>query len=301
MTNDLRKKIDYSIALLRKAEALALRFDPDDGFYLAFSGGKDSQALLHLAQMANVKFKAYMNFTSVDPGEVVRFVKRQYPDVVRVPPRISIYDMAKKKGILPTAKVRWCCAEYKEIGGVGKVTLVGVRREESIRRSKRNEITSSNFKISETFDQFSKHEEEMVACVRGRDKIIISPIIHWTERNVWEFLNEVVKVPHCELYDQGYTRIGCILCPMASYKNKLKDIERWPYVKKKWMETIDWLIKNKWTNTTYKSLSAQERFDMWISRMNYKQWMNEKHYQKRLFETDEDNEDKGGEDSHKRD
>lgn len=114
---------------MRKAEALALRFDPDDGFYLAFSGGKDSQALLHLAQMANVKFKAYMNFTSVDPGEVVRFVKRQYPDVVRVPPRINIYDMAKKKGILPTAKARWCCAEYKEIGGVGKVTLVGVRRE----------------------------------------------------------------------------------------------------------------------------------------------------------------------------
>lgn len=288
MTNDLRKKIDYSIALLRKAEALALRFDPDDGFYLAFSGGKDSQALLHLAQMANVKFKAYMNFTSVDPGEVVRFVKRQYPDVVRVPPRINIYDMAKKKGILPTAKARWCCAEYKEIGGVGKVTLVGVRREESVRRSKRDEITVSNFKISETFDQFSKHEEEMVACVRGRDKIIISPILHWTERNVWEFLNEVVKVPHCELYDQGHTRIGCILCPMASYKNKLKDIERWPYVKKKWMETIDWLIKNKWTNTTYKSLSAQERFDMWISRMTYKQWMNEKHYQKRLFETDED-------------
>lgn len=222
MTNDLRKKIDYSIALLRKAEALALRFDPDDGFYLAFSGGKDSQALLHLAQMANVKFKAYMNFTSVDPGEVVRFVKRQYPDVVRVPPRISIYDMAKKKGILPTAKARWCCAEYKEIGGVGKVTLVGVRREESIRRSKRDEVTSSNFKRSETFDQFSKHEEEMVACVRGRDKIIISPILHWTERNVWEFLNEVVKVPHCELYDQGHTRIGCILCPMASYKKKTK-------------------------------------------------------------------------------
>lgn len=53
MTNDLRKKIDYSIALFRKAEALTLRFDPDDGFYLAFSGGKDSQALLHLAQMAN--------------------------------------------------------------------------------------------------------------------------------------------------------------------------------------------------------------------------------------------------------
>lgn len=71
-------------------------------------------------------------------------------------------------------------------------------------------------------------------------------------------------------------------------QKKLKEIEQWPYVKKKWVETIDWLIKNKWANTTHEPMSAQERFDMWISRMTYKQWMNEKHYQKRLFETDED-------------
>lgn len=49
-------KIDYSIALMRKAEKLALEYDPVVGFYLAFSGGKDSQAIYHLAQMANVKF-----------------------------------------------------------------------------------------------------------------------------------------------------------------------------------------------------------------------------------------------------
>ena len=40
---NLDKKIDYSIALLRKAESMALRLDPENGFYLAFSGGKDSQ------------------------------------------------------------------------------------------------------------------------------------------------------------------------------------------------------------------------------------------------------------------
>ena len=64
---NLDKKIDYSIALLRKAESMALRLDPENGFYLAFSGGKDSQALYHIAQMAGVKFKAHMNLTSVDP------------------------------------------------------------------------------------------------------------------------------------------------------------------------------------------------------------------------------------------
>ena len=74
---NLDKKIDYSIALLRKAESMSLRLDPENGFYLAFSGGKDSQALYHIAQMAGVKFKAHMNLTSVDPPEVIRFVKRQ--------------------------------------------------------------------------------------------------------------------------------------------------------------------------------------------------------------------------------
>nr|DAZ55397.1 MAG TPA: GMP synthase [Caudoviricetes sp.] len=62
---NLDKKIDYSIALLRKAESMALRLDPENGFYLSFSGGKDSQALYHIAQMAGVKFKAHMNLTSV--------------------------------------------------------------------------------------------------------------------------------------------------------------------------------------------------------------------------------------------
>lgn len=42
---NLNDKITYSIALLRKCEQMALDYDPADGFYLAFSGGKDSQAL----------------------------------------------------------------------------------------------------------------------------------------------------------------------------------------------------------------------------------------------------------------
>ena len=103
----LDDKINYSIDLLRKSEKMALKMDPENGFYLAFSGGKDSQALYHIAQMAGVKFKAHMNLTSVDPPEVIRFVKKNYPDVELIKPKMSIYDMALKKHMLPPRIMRW--------------------------------------------------------------------------------------------------------------------------------------------------------------------------------------------------
>lgn len=260
---NLDKKIDYSIALLRKAESMALRLDPENGFYLAFSGGKDSQALYHIAQMSGVKFKAHMNLTSVDPPEVIRFVRRQYPDVELIKPKMSIYEMAKKKHILPTMRLRWCCAEYKEVSGAGKVTLIGIRRQESARRSKRNEVELGNHKFSGTFDQWEEHEETMVTCVGGRDKILVSPIICWTERDVWQFLNDVVKVPHCKLYDEGYKRIGCILCPMANYRQKLRECERFPHVRHKWIQTIQKMID---AGYVFKDMpDAEFGFRWWIS------------------------------------
>lgn len=222
---NLQSKIEYSIALLRKCEQMALDYDQDNGFYLAFSGGKDSQVLYHLALMAGVKFKAHMNLTSIDPPDVIRFVKRNYPDVELIKPKMSIYDMALKTHFLPTRRIRWCCAKFKEMSGAGKVTLIGIRHAESARRSKRNEVETGDRKFSGNFDQFSEHRETMVTCVGGKDKILVSPIINWTERDVWGFLNGN-GIEHCSLYDEGYTRIGCILCPMSNYKQKLKDCQR---------------------------------------------------------------------------
>ena len=88
----LQKKILYSIDLIRKAEKMALRLDPENGFYNTFSGGKDSQCLYHLVKLAGVKVKTHMNLTSVDPPEVIRFVKQHYPNVELIKPRMSIYD-----------------------------------------------------------------------------------------------------------------------------------------------------------------------------------------------------------------
>lgn len=266
---NLQSKIYYSIALLRKCEQMALDYDPDNGFYLAFSGGKDSQVLYHLAKMAGVKFKVHMNLTSIDPPDVIRFVKKNYPDVELIKPQMSIYDMAIKLHFLPTRRLRWCCAKYKEMSGVGKVTLIGIRHAESVRRSKRNEVETGDRKFSGNFDQFSEHKEKMVTCVRGKDKILISPVLYWTDKDVWEFLNGN-NIEHCSLYDEGYKRIGCILCPMANRKQKLKDIQRFPHVKRKWIQTIQKLIDAGYINHNF--TDAEFGFNWWISDKSFNQY-----------------------------
>lgn len=258
MTDALKYKIEHSIELLRKAEKLALRYDSKNGFFLAFSGGKDSQALYHIAEMAGVKFKAHFSPTTVDPPQLIKFIRRQYPYVEFEKVRKNIYQVAVEKQILPSMRIRWCCAEFKEKAGAGKVTLIGIRHQESARRSKRKEVEVSGRKFSGYLDQFeewsaeqmkkkyknlnqdqfSYDKEKEIRCINGKDSILISPIIDWTERDVWEFLNEVVKVPHCELYDMGYKRIGCILCPMSSPKQKRREMQDFPYVKEKWLQAI---------------------------------------------------------------
>ena len=258
----LRKKMLHSVELLQKAERIALNYDAEQGYYLAFSGGKDSQALFHMAQLAGVKFRGHMNLTSVDPPEVIRFVKKNYPEVELIKPGKSIFQIAAEKQILPTMRVRWCCAEYKETAGTGKVTLIGIRKAESSRRAKRNEVEIRNRKFSGNLDGLDEYrqeqkakrarrkskeqgvnitnadEEQTLGCIHGKESLLISPIIYWTEKDVWEFLNNVVKVPHCSLYDEGWHRIGCIGCPMSSHKQKMIENERYPHVKRNWIKAI---------------------------------------------------------------
>ena len=258
----LQQKMMYSIDLLKKAERLALAYGGGNGYYLAFSGGKDSQALYHIAELAGVKFDAHMNFTSVDPPEVIRFVRKFYPEVDFIKPKKSIYQLAVEKQILPTMRVRWCCAEYKENSGAGRVTLIGIRHQESSRRAKRNEVEISSRKYSGTLEGLDEYRQELKAkrarrkskkygvnitnadqeqtlgCISGKESLLISPIIHWTEQDVWEFLNKVMEVPHCSLYDEGWHRLGCIGCPMSSTKQKQIENLRYPHVKRNWIKAI---------------------------------------------------------------
>ena len=75
----------------------------------------------------------------------------------------------------------------------------------------------------------------MEICYRTY-KTLINPIIDWEDIDVWEFLNDVAKVDHCCLYDEGFTRLGCIGCPMGTHKRE--ELERWPKFKALYMKTF---------------------------------------------------------------
>ena len=262
LPQSLQRKLLHGVDLLRKAEKLAFAYDSENGFYLAFSGGKDSQCLYHVAKLAGVKFKAHMNLTSVDPPEVIHFVKSQYSDVELIKPKKSIFQAAIDMGILPTKRVRWCCKEFKESAGAGKVTLIGIRHAESSRRAARQEVEISEKKYSgdlEGLEVYRKARnaqkrgrkpnnnrevtivnadgERTLGCIRGQESLLISPIIEWTDDDVWNFLN-TLGVAHCELYDKGWHRIGCIGCPMSPAKQKIIENKRWPHVKRNWIKAI---------------------------------------------------------------
>lgn len=219
MRQELRDKIKASIRMIQKAEKTALRYQPY-GFVCAFSGGKDSQAVRQLMNLADVAHRVEYNMTTIDPPEVVHFIRDYYPDVIVNRPPKTFYQICLHYKLLPSQYKRFCCRELKESTGAGTVTVTGVRHAESYRRAKRGEVEIITRRrhpqfVSGTLDQFEQHQQVESQCIRGKDKLVINPIIDWTEQDVWEFLT-YSDLPHCTLYDRGYTRVGCLFCPMAS-------------------------------------------------------------------------------------
>ena len=123
-------------------------FEPPEGYYLAFSGGKDSVVIKALADMAGVKYDAHYCHTSVEPPELVRFVREHHSDVSiewskdKDGNRITMWNLIPQKYFPPTRIARYCCQALKETGGMGRMCITGVRWAESPnRRNNQGEVT----------------------------------------------------------------------------------------------------------------------------------------------------------------
>lgn len=245
---------------LTKLEATIERlkaFEPPEGYFLAFSGGKDSCVIKALADMAGVKYDAHYTLTSVDPPELVRFIKEQHPDVIIDVPKypkdyknpklagkqITMWNLIPEKKMPPTRIVRYCCAELKEPHGEGRFVVTGVRHAESVRRSKRAglELAEKKSHRMSNYDPDSPTDQMMYHCQMYARKML-NPIIDWTEQDVWNFIRRY-NVPYCKLYDEGFKRLGCIGCPMGTVQNRLKEFERWPKYKNLYIKAFDKMIK----------------------------------------------------------
>lgn len=231
LTSTLKRKIAYSLSLIGRADPIALQYQ-QYGMVVAISGGKDSTVLGHLVKMAGVKHRLEHNLTTMDAPETVYYVRDTYPDIIINRPARNFWQIVEHAGILPTRECRYCCQVLKERGGALTVTLTGVRHSESYRRKQRQEVEIYTRRrhpdyTKGTFDQFDDHREVESTCIRGKDKLIVNPILEWTEQDVWDFIHHY-NLPYNPLYDEGFRRVGCVLCPMASTKEIWREVRRFP-------------------------------------------------------------------------
>lgn len=248
----LQEKIEVSIALLREMEQSALNLNPINGYHLAFSGGKDSIVIKKLAQMAGVKFKAWYSQTTIDPPELIRYIKEFHKDVFWRRPKRNFFRSLIDSHGLPTRLTRWCCSEFKESGGDGQVKILGVRAAESARRK--------------------KIWKPVTIWHAGMGGYCVNPILYWSDEDVWQFIADQ-NLPYCSLYDEGWKRLGCIGCPLAGPEVIRKGFARWPSFEKTWRWAANQYYNqrigtlNRYGKRRYieRFSSGDEFFDWWLS------------------------------------
>lgn len=186
--------------------------------------------------MAGVKFEAHYHVTSVEPPELIYFIREHYPDVIFDIPhdkdgkRISMWSLIRDAKTPPTRVMRYCCSWLKETNGDGRMTITGVRWAESARRKenqgvavisgkpkttqKKADALGVDYRVSKSgalvMNEDNDENRRLAEFCYRTQKMLLNPIVDWTDEDVWDFLDNIVNVPHCSLYDEGFKRIGCI-------------------------------------------------------------------------------------------
>lgn len=251
-------------------------FEPAEGYWLAFSGGKDSIVIKELANMAGVKYDAHYNLTTVDPPELIRYIKKYHQDVIFEYPEISMWNLIPQKSMPPTRKVRYCCEILKEHGGEGRFTVTGVRWAESSRRKQTRDMVEVNFKERNKKGGISRiilngdndDLRRMVESCVIKSKHVLNPIIDWTDNDIWEFI-KIRNLQYCELYDQGFKRLGCIGCPMQGSRGMNRDFRKWPKYKEAYLRAFKRMIdmrEQKELGNKYDYNTPEKILNWWVNR-----------------------------------
>lgn len=246
---DHAQKVARSIEQISLAAAMSERYY-DKPLLICYSGGKDSDALLGIAELAGIKFEVTHSLTTADAPETVYHVRKVFAKLesqgvvctVRKPTykgeRVTMWSLIPLNKMPPTRLARYCCRMLKETGGVGRAIATGVRRAESVRRRDRkfaSVISNRNpqmldyedaAQLFEEADSFAVHDSDFINSCKMKGRTSFQPILDWLNDDVWQFIDE-----HCieynPLYDEGWKRIGCVGCPMARM-HRIEQFKRWP-------------------------------------------------------------------------
>lgn len=258
----------------KRAIEVLKAFEPEDEpYYLCYSGGKDSDCIRILAQLAGVKHELHHNLTTVDAPETVQYIKlipgviidkaRWNYDSKTVPAGThkTMFNLIPHKLLPPTRLGRYCCEELKEAGGRGRLKMTGVRKDESSSRKANGGLIKilgrekTNMKFFEkngieyeqppkggiilNYDN-AKARRGVEQCYRTSNTMI-NPIIDWTENDVWDFLN-YYNCKSNPLYECGKTRVGCIGCPLAQKRNQQKEFIMYPKYRNNYIRAFNKML-----------------------------------------------------------
>lgn len=238
--NTLTCKVERSIKLLRS-------IPNDSPVEIAYSGGKDSDVILRLAQMAGITFEPIYKSTSIDPPGTIAHVLSRGARIIR-PPK-TFFQLVAEHGF-PSRFIRFCCRILKEYK-VNDRSIQGIRREESVKRA-------AQYREPEICRIYSKTEKARIYL----------PILDWTLADETEFIKAEGIQCHRLYYDEwGYfhpeRRVGCMCCPLAYYKHRLAEFQRFPgmvrcYIKagKKWCDSKPQFMERHHLSSVYELFVA---------------------------------------------
>lgn len=250
-------KVDIAVKRLKEAAEMSQTLY-EQPLVITYSGGKDSDTILKLAQIAKIPFEVLHDHTTADAPETVYHVRNRFRElelagvkcdidyhVQADGTRVTMWNLIPRKLIPPTRMMRYCCSELKEGGGKDRFIATGVRWAESAARKIRGslEVITPRKDRSLFLSGDNDEDRRLFESCQMKGKRVVNPIVDWTTADVLDFC-KVEKVSLCPLYSEGWNRVGCVGCPMAG-KKRYMEFARYPTYKKAYIAAFDRMIEER--------------------------------------------------------
>ena len=272
-----------AIERLKMASDMSLRLYKQP-LVITYSGGKDSDVLLHLAGRSGIPYEVLHSLTTADAPETVWHIRDAFRrleltgvkctiDTHKRPDgtNVTMWNLLPRKLMPPTRLVRYCCAELKEGGGKGRWIATGIRWAESVKRKNRGALEVLHQDISKRLTLMNDNDESrmMMETCQLKGKRIVNPIIDWKDADVLGYA-AAEKICMNPLYRMGFNRCGCIGCPMAG-KHRYFEFSIFPTYERAYKRAFNKMLdvmKADGTGRTPKWKNGEEVFLWWMEDKN---------------------------------